>query len=65
MRARLDREHGGHRNQLIWEGPTPIIGDPQCELNSMLAMDRWLAAVEKDTRGSRSSARSRATSPRT
>jgi hypothetical protein len=48
LRARLDREHGGHPNQLIWEGATTIIGDPQCELNSMLAMDRWLTAVEKD-----------------
>jgi hypothetical protein len=48
LRARLDRENGGHRNQLIWEGPTTIIADPQCELNSFLAMDRWLAAVEKD-----------------
>ena len=48
LRARLDREHGGHANQLIWEGPTTIIGDPLCELNSMLAMDRWLTAVESD-----------------
>jgi hypothetical protein len=48
VRARLDREHGGHRNQLIWEGPTTIIADPQCERNSMLAMDRWLTAVEED-----------------
>ena len=48
VRARLDRAHGDHGNQLIWEGPTTIIADPQCELNSFLAMDRWLAAVEKD-----------------
>src|SRR3954462_5634520 len=48
LRARLDREHGGHANQLIWEGPTIILADPQCELNSMVAMDRWLTAVEKD-----------------
>ena len=48
LRARLDREHGGHANQLIWEGPTVILGDPQCELNSMVAMDRWLTAVESD-----------------
>jgi hypothetical protein len=48
LRARLDREHGGHRNQLIWEGPTTIIADPQCERNSMLAMDLWLTAVEND-----------------
>jgi hypothetical protein len=50
VRARLDREHGSHANQLIWEGPTPIVADAQCEVNSFLAMDRWLAAVEKDAR---------------
>jgi hypothetical protein len=48
VRARLDREHGGHANQLIWEGPVLIKGDAQCELNSFDAMDRWLGAVEKD-----------------
>ena len=42
IRARLDREHGNHANQLIWEGPVLIIGDTQCELNSFIAMDRWL-----------------------
>jgi hypothetical protein len=49
IRARLDREHGTHANQLIWEGPEPILGDTQCERNSFIAMDRWLAAVESDT----------------
>jgi hypothetical protein len=48
MRARLDREHGGHGNQLIWEGPVLIQGDSQCEQNSFEAMDGWLTAVEKD-----------------
>ncbi|MEA2471585.1 MAG: hypothetical protein QOE38_2584 [Thermoleophilaceae bacterium] len=48
LRARLDRAHGGHANQSIWEGPAPIIGDAQCEVNSFLAMDGWLAAIEKD-----------------
>jgi hypothetical protein len=48
MRARLDRAHGNHRNQVIWEGPTTIIGDPRCQENSFLAMDRWLTAVEDD-----------------
>ena len=48
MRARLDREHGSHANQMIWEGPIPIVGDAQCGLNSLMAMDRWLSAVEKD-----------------
>jgi hypothetical protein len=48
MRARLDREHGGHANQLIWEGPVLIKGDAQCERNSFAAMDTWLAAIAKD-----------------
>jgi Tannase-like family of unknown function (DUF6351) len=56
MRARLGREHGHHRNHVIWEGPVTIRADVQCEVNSFLAMDRWLAAVERD-RSSRSLAR--------
>jgi hypothetical protein len=48
MRGRLDRAHGNHANQLIWEGPALIIGDTQCEVNSFEAMDKWLAGVEKD-----------------
>ena len=48
IRARLDREHGGHPNQLIWEGPALIIGDTQCLELSLIAMDEWLAAVEAD-----------------
>ena len=48
MRARLDRAHGNHANQLIWEGPALIIGDTKCEANSFDAMDKWLTAVEKD-----------------
>jgi hypothetical protein len=49
VRARLDREHGTHANQLIWEGPVEIFGDSQCELNSFSAMDRWLTAIESDS----------------
>jgi hypothetical protein len=48
VRARLDRAHGTHANQLIWEGPTPLIADNNCELNSFKAMDHWLTAVERD-----------------
>jgi len=48
MRARLDREHGGHGNQVIWEGPVPILGDAKCEVNSFIEMDEWLGAVEQD-----------------
>jgi hypothetical protein len=50
IRARLDREHGTHANQLIWEGPAAIVGDTQCGQQSLIAMDRWLAAVEADHR---------------
>jgi hypothetical protein len=48
VRARLDREHGNHANQLIWEGPVALTADSQCGLNAFLALDRWLTAVEKD-----------------
>ena len=50
MRARLDREHGTHANQVLWRGQVPIIGDPDFEDESIIAMDEWLAAVEKDRR---------------
>ncbi len=48
VRARLDREHGSHGNQLIWEGPVALTADKNCELNSFIAMDRWLSGVEED-----------------
>jgi hypothetical protein len=48
IRARLDREHATHANQAIWEGPAAIIGDTQCTVESMKAMDRWLTAIEHD-----------------
>src|SRR6185503_17076278 len=49
VRARLDREHGNHANQLIWEGPVALMGDAQCLKNSIIDMDRWLSAVEQDS----------------
>jgi len=51
LRGRLDRAHGSHANQLIWEGPLVIEADPDCARNSFFAMDRWLAAVEQDDSG--------------
>ena len=48
VRARLNREHGTHANQLIWKGPVALTADKDCELNSFIAMDQWLSAVEKD-----------------
>jgi hypothetical protein len=49
VRARLERENGTHANQLIWEGPAPIVADTQCSSQSLQAMDRWLGAIERDT----------------
>jgi hypothetical protein len=48
VRARLDRELGTHANQVIWEGPVALVADKSCELNSFIAMDRWLSAIEQD-----------------
>jgi hypothetical protein len=50
IRARLDREHGTHANQLIWEGPEPLEADINCETNSFIAMNRWLGAIANDKR---------------
>jgi hypothetical protein len=50
VRARLEREHGTYANQVIWQGFAPIIGDVQYTTQGLVAMDRWLAAVEKDHR---------------
>jgi hypothetical protein len=50
VRARLDREHGSHANQLIWEGPVSLTADRECERNSFIAIDRWLEAIASDQR---------------
>jgi len=48
VRSRLEREHGQYRNQVIWFGQFPLIGDPGYMKEALLAMDRWLRAVERD-----------------
>jgi uncharacterized tannase-like protein DUF6351 len=50
IRARLEREHGTFANQAIWEGPIPLIGQADFTTQGLLAMDRWLSAVEADHR---------------
>jgi hypothetical protein len=49
IRARLERAHGTHANQVMWQGPAPIVGDV-VDLNqtALDAMDRWLAAIRAD-----------------
>jgi hypothetical protein len=50
MRARLEREHGHAKNQVLWRGQVPLLGDANYTNEAIVAMDRWLAAIEKDTR---------------
>ena len=50
MRWRLDHEQGHHDNHVIWAGPAALIGDPNYPSQSLVAIDRWLAAIEEDTR---------------
>jgi len=56
MRARLDRANGNHDNQIVWtwkggpglfQGITP---NANIALKSFTLIDRWLAAIEADTR---------------
>lgn len=48
IRARLEREQGHFRNHAIWMGHAPLVGDPGYATEGLLAMDRWLTAVERD-----------------
>ena len=50
MRARLMREHGTAANQVLWRGQVPLLGDASYADQAIVAMDRWLAAVESDKR---------------
>ena len=50
MRARLEREHGTAANQVLWRGQVPLFGDVNYVDEAIVAMDEWLAAVEKDPR---------------
>jgi hypothetical protein len=51
IRARLEaQEHHFPKNDVIWFGETPLIGDPNYTVEGLKAMDRWLTAVERDRR---------------
>jgi len=47
---RLLRDQGHTDNRVDWFGPAPMIGDPAWATDAFLAMDRWLARVERDRR---------------
>ncbi|EON22508.1 hypothetical protein CF8_3691 [Nocardioides sp. CF8] len=48
--TRLERDQGHTDNRVMWFGPAPLIGDVEWSREAFLAMDGWLAAVEKDKR---------------
>ncbi|MBV9411729.1 MAG: hypothetical protein JO148_09035, partial [Acidimicrobiia bacterium] len=51
IRARLEQVEGHFpKNDVMWFGPAPLIGDPQYTTQGLLAMDRWLSKVEADAR---------------
>ena len=51
IRARLERQEGHFpKNHVIWFGEAPLIGDPNYTTDGLLAMDKWLSAVERDQR---------------
>jgi hypothetical protein len=51
VRARLERQEGRFpKNDVIWFGQTPLIGDPEYTTEALEAMDRWLSAVDGDHR---------------
>jgi hypothetical protein len=47
-RARLDRDFGTHANQVVWEGPVPLLGDVDFDDQALVAMNRWLSSVTAD-----------------
>ncbi len=50
MRERLIREHGTADNQVLWRGQVVLFGDTNFVDEAIVALDKWLAEVEKDTR---------------
>jgi hypothetical protein len=48
LRARLQRANGTFANQVIWFGQFPVFGEVNYPTEGLLAMDRWLTAVEQD-----------------
>lgn len=50
LRARLQREFGQYQNHVLWRGFVPLLGGVDYVGDGIIAMDQWLAEVEKDTR---------------
>jgi hypothetical protein len=50
LRDRLLRNFGTAANQVLWQGPVPLLGDTTYADASVYAVDRWLAKVNADRR---------------
>ena len=50
MRDRLLRNFGTAANQVLWQGPTPLVGDATFADAAVYAEDGWLAKVNADHR---------------
>ena len=50
MRARLLRNFGTAANQILWQGPVPLLGDSTFADDAVYAEDGWLARVYADHR---------------
>jgi hypothetical protein len=48
MRARLERDNGGHQNQVVFTGTRPLVGDPTAFNRAFDLVDRWLGRIEAD-----------------
>jgi hypothetical protein len=49
VRDRLDRVNGGHGNQVIWRYGPGLLPPPQLVVDSLVTIDRWVAAIKADT----------------
>ena len=49
VRDRLDRLNGGHGNQVIWRYGPGLMPPPQLMVDSLVTMDKWIAAIKADT----------------
>lgn len=48
MRDRLERELGGTANDILWYGPSPLVGDPEWMNEALDKMNEWLTNVTAD-----------------
>jgi hypothetical protein len=51
IRDRMKRSQGHLDNLTLWFGPAPLVGDLNWPTDALIAVDKWLANVEKDKSG--------------